>query len=116
MISLTSGLVSDKDHWDRLGIEFLPFVVVDPGPASEDAEVGNVRDATSEGLIWRSPFKKFSSTSVDHVNGDGKCFDPEAVLSSQNDEGVLVLLTRLSGSFAQQDHFAGECLVQTFRG
>ena len=79
-VSLASRLVSDKNHWDRLGVEFLPFVVVDPGPASENAEVGNVRDATSEGLIWCSPFKQFSWASVDHVNGNGECFDPEAVL------------------------------------
>ena len=46
-ISLASGLVSDEDHRDRLGVKFLPFVVVDPGSASEDAEVGNVRDAVA---------------------------------------------------------------------
>ena len=79
-VSLASGLVSDKDHRDRLGVEFLSFVVVCPGPASEDAEVGNVRDTTSKGLVWCSPFEHFAWTSVDHVNGDGKCFDPEAVL------------------------------------
>ena len=48
-IGLASGLVSDEDHRDRLGVEFLPFVVVDPGPASEDAEVGNIRDAVEFG-------------------------------------------------------------------
>ena len=79
-VSLASGLISDEDHRDRLGVKFLPFVVVNPGPASEDAEVGNVRDATSEGLVWRSPFEQLSWTSVDHVNGDGECFNPEAVL------------------------------------
>ena len=55
---------------------------MDPGPASEDVEVGNVRDATSEGLVWHSPFEQFAWTSVDHMNGDGECFDPEAVLHS----------------------------------
>ena len=37
-------------------------------------------NATSEGLVWHSPFEQFPWTSVDHVNGDGECFDPEAVL------------------------------------
>ena len=80
VISLASGLVSDEDHRDRLGVKLLPFVVVYPGPASEDVEVGNIRDATSKGLIWRSLFKQFAWTSVDHMNGDGKCFDPETIL------------------------------------
>ena len=53
---------------------------MDPGPASEDAEVRNVGDATSEGLMWRSPFEQLAWASVDHVNGDGECFNPEAVL------------------------------------
>ena len=79
-VSLASGLVSDEDHRDGLGVKFLPFVVVDPGPASEDMEVGNVRDATSESLIWRSPFEQFAWTSIYHMNGDGECFNPEAVL------------------------------------
>ena len=79
-VGLASGLISDEDHRDRLGIKFLPFVVVYPGPASEDAEVGNVRDTTSEGLVWRSPLEQLSWTSVDHVNGDSECLNPEAVL------------------------------------
>ena len=79
-IGLASGLASNKDHRDRLGVKFLPFVVVDLGPASEDMEVGDVRDATSKGLVWRSPFEQFAWTSVDHMNGNGECLDPEAVL------------------------------------
>ena len=79
-VSLASGLISDKDHRDRLGVELLSFVVVYPGPASEDAEVGNVRDTASEGLVWCSPFEQFPWASVDHVDGDSKCFDPEAIL------------------------------------
>ena len=79
-VSLASGLVSDEDHRGRLGVKFLPFVVMYPGPASEDAEVGDVRDATSEGLVWCSPIEQFLWTSVNHVNGNGECFDPEAIL------------------------------------
>ena len=79
-VGLASRLVSNEDHRDRLGIKFLPFVVVYPGPTSKDAEVRNVRDVTSEGLVWRSPFEQFLWTSVDHMNSDGECFDPKTVL------------------------------------
>ena len=88
-VSLASGLVSDKDHRDRLGVELLPFVVVNPGPASEDVEVGNVRDTTSEGLVWRSPFEQFVWTPVDHMDSDGECFNPEAVLHPRMMEECL---------------------------
>ena len=79
-VRLTSRLVSNKDHQDRLGIEFLPFVVVDPGPVSKDVKVGDIRDTASKGFVWCPPVKQFSWASVNHVNGNGECFDPEAVL------------------------------------
>jgi len=83
VISLGTGFMTDKGHWESLWIEFLALFVVDPSATTECTEVHYVRDLSGESFVWSSPVKALSRSAVHDVDNNCQCFSPEAVLHAR---------------------------------